>query len=131
MEVHLLRGEDDEGALRPVDGFDWAGLGGVPYLGRWPEPALVPYEGVEWRDQDCAALSALTDGVVLSGRAKAALRGALAGSGEIWPVRVGRAHCWWVNILAEVDALADGTEGEVLPAKYAKHARGGWNRRAF
>lgn len=114
MRVHLLRGADDEGALRPIDGFDWAGLGGVPYIGRWPEPALAPYEGVAWRGLDCVALSAATDGVLLSERAEEALRKAMTGSGEVWPVRVEGGRYWWVNILAEADALGEGTEGEVV-----------------
>ena len=114
MRVHLLRGADEEGALRPADGFDWAGLGGVPYTGRWPEPGLAPYDGVAWRGLDCTVLSAATDGVVVSERAEAALHEAMAGSGEVWPVRVAGKRNFWVNILGETDALGVGTEGDFV-----------------
>lgn len=111
MQVYLLRGADDDGALRPADAFDWVGRGGTPFVGVWPDPILAPYADQVWQGFDCAVLSAATDGIVLSARAVAAF-GPLVGSAVLHPVLVLGVRYHWLNVLDEVDALSDATEGE-------------------
>ncbi len=111
MQVYLLRGADDEGALRSIDGFQWAGRGGVSFAGLWPTPALSTHDGLRWRRLDCFALSAPVDGVVLSDASVTALADLVLGAGEFWPVLVEGFRYRWLNVLAEADVLSDTTEG--------------------
>lgn len=121
MQVFLLRGDPDYQVLRPADGEFWVGRSGSAVNAPWIVPQLLPYDpfpdaSARLLPVDVLPLDAASDGIVLSGRAQAALANVLLKCGELWPVWVQDLPFWWFNCLACADVLSADTEGEWVHA---------------
>ena len=101
--------------LRPVRECAWQARGGFAVSKPWKEVefANLDDKAADFIAVDCLMMNTGADGFLVSAFARDILSPLVKKGGQFWPVRVSGSSYWWLNCLAQVDALdREGTDAD-------------------
>ena len=107
MRLFLVSGDPAFSMLQPVQECAWHARGGLAVSEPWEEVDFTTLDDTpaDFIAVDCLTMNTGADGFLVSAFARDILAPLLKDGGEFWPVRVFGVRYWWLNCLAQVEAL--------------------------